>query len=294
MRKKDLLRLYEEQRAKIAQLEECVKTQDGLIDGYRAREAAVVSVLASAQETAKQRVEAAERRAGELEREAQRKAEEIERQARAESERILAGAKEDVAEYQAAIDRYNAALETAAEEAAENARRFASFARGRKLREAQIAQDAAAFPCAQPQAEAIELPDAAGDPAQLMRNIYRIENRVLPDSVVGGMQPQPDEMPEPAFRFDGAGAEPDFLREPAPADQPAAAPAPAPEPEEAAPRSLAEVHAESVVDKLMEERPVVQTVAAVLEDNTIAADEEDISLDALLEEIIRSGEQNDG
>ena len=44
----------------------------------------------------------------------------------------------------------------------------------------------------------------------------------------------------------------------------------------------------------MEERPVVQTVAAVLEDNTIAADEEDISLDALLEEIIRSGEQNDG
>lgn len=283
MRKKDLLRLYEEQRAKIAQLEECVKTQDGLIDGYRAREAAVVSVLASAQETAKQRVEAAERRAGELEREAQRKAEEIERQARAESERILAGAKEDVAEYQAAIDRYNAALETAAEEAAENARRFASFARGRKLREAQIAQDAAAFPCAQPQAEAIELPDAAGDPAQLMRNIYRIENRVLPDSVVGGMQPQPDEMPEP-----------DFLREPAPADQPEAAPAPAPEPEEAAPRSLAEVHAESVVDKLMEERPVVQTVAAVLEDNTIAADEEDISLDALLEEIIRSGEQNDG
>ena len=283
MRKKDLLRLYEEQRAKIAQLEECVKTQDGLIDGYRAREAAVVSVLASAQETAKQRVEAAERRAGELEREAQRKAEEIERQARAESERILAGAKEDVAEYQAAIDRYNAALETAAEEAAENARRFASFARGRKLSEAQIAQDAAAFPCAQPQAEAIELPDAAGDPAQLMRNIYRIENRVLPDSVVGGMQPQPDEMPEP-----------DFLREPAPADQPAAAPAPAPESEEAATRSLAEVHAESVVDKLMEERPVVQTVAAVLEDNTIAADEEDISLDALLEEIIRSGEQNDG
>ena len=283
MRKKDLLRLYEEQRAKIAQLEECVKTQDGLIDGYRAREAAVVSVLASAQETAKQRVEAAERRAGELEREAQRKAEEIERQARAESERILAGAKEDVAEYQAAIDRYNAALETAAEEAAENARRFASFARGRKLREAQIAQDAAAFPCAQPQAEAIELPDAVGDPAQLMRNIYRIENRVLPDSVVGGMQPQPDEMPEP-----------DFLREPAPADQPAAAPAPATESEEAAPRSLAEVHAESVVDKLMEERPVVQTVAAVLEDNTIAADEEDISLDALLEEIIRSGEQNDG
>ena len=283
MRKKDLLRLYEEQRAKIAQLEECVKTQDGLIDGYRAREAAVVSVLASAQETAKQRVEAAERRAGELEREAQRKAEEIERQARAESERILAGAKEDVAEYQAAIDRYNAALETAAEEAAENARRFASFARGRKLREAQIAQDAAAFPCAQPQAEAIELPDAVGDPAQLMRNIYRIENRVLPDSVVGGMQPQPDEMPEP-----------DFLREPAPADQPAAARAPAPEPEEAAPRSLAEVHAESVVDKLMVERPVVQTVAAVLEDNTIAADEEDISLDALLEEIIRSGEQNDG
>ena len=71
MRKKELLQLLEEQKARIVQLEQCVQTQDGLIEQYQKRERSIVAALENAHEAAEKRIADAERQAAEIEKRAQ-------------------------------------------------------------------------------------------------------------------------------------------------------------------------------------------------------------------------------
>ena len=268
MRKKELLREIEKLQSRISQLEECIKTQDRLLDGYQKREHAVVRAMEQVQSDADRRLAQAET-----------KAREIEQQAKQESARLLAQTEATAAEYRDAIDRYNAALEYAAAEAAANAERFARFARGRKLAEGEIVRDTerlSEIPFTEPVAD---LPDPDGDPAQLMRNIYRIQNRMLPEETEeAGTELPATEKPEPPCEAaEGETAEACTETEQAPE--------------------------ELLIDALMEETfsdedgagEPLPTVNSVLETSTKEFDStQELSLDDLLDEIIKSGEQYHG
>lgn len=266
MRKKELLREIEALNARIKHLEECIKTQDRLLEGYQKREHGVMRAMQQVQENADRRLA-----------EAEEKAKNIEHQAKQESSRLLAQTEATAAEYRDAIERYNAALEYAAAEAAANAERFAAFARGRKLAEGEIAREAEGL-SGIPYCERLnDLPDPQDDPAQLMQNIYRIQNRILPE--------------EPEEELSSAEEAPRDVAEPQPErmqiieDEVCAV-----SPEEALIESFME---EDFRED--DETAAPPTVNGVLESR--ASDFEntqELSLDDLLDEIIKSGEQYHG
>lgn len=264
MRKKELLREISELQARVKHLEECIKTQDRLLEGYQNREHAVVRAMQQVQANADKRLAQAEE-----------KARAIELQAKQESARLLSSTEATAAEYRDAIERYNAALEYAAAEAAANAERFASFVRGKKLTEGEIAREAEGLSEIPFRTPVENLPDPEGNPAQLMRNIYSIQNRVLPEE-----EEPAQESTVSASQETPVACEPEETVE-----------QPAQEPERTA--------EELLIDALMEEDAsedfALPTVNAVLEQSAAHFDNtQELSLDDLLDEIIKSGEQYHG
>lgn len=256
MRKKELMQQLAARDERIVQLEQRISTMDGLIDGYHSREQAIVSALTHAHETAAAVVADAEKRAAaiteEAEREAARRLQAADQQAEAqlekarrESAQLLSQAEATVAEYETVIAAYNAELDRAAAEASANAERFAAFSRNRRIQPSGLGAEAEGLH-ELPYAEPVDLPDAGDSPAQLMQNIYRIQNRV---------PPEPNDL-EPLFG-------PSAL-----AQKPAG--------QSAEPAAEAdEERVPTLNDLLPQERMNAQTP----------------SLDDLLEEIIRAGEQ---
>lgn len=294
MRKKELLARLAEREAHIAQLEQRVQTMDGLIDGYHSREAAIVSALTHAHETAAEVIADAETRAKRILDDAGAAAESLRataetdaarmiEEARRQSAQLLSRTEATVAEYETAIAAYNAALERAAAEAAANAERFAAFSRGHRIGPSELRDEVQGLH-EMPYAGPMELPDAAGDPAQLMRNIYRLQNRIPPE---GGYPPAPEPAAEgtpeapPAEQRDAMPASP-------PVEPPESAP-PVERPEDApaspAPPTFAEEDGEA---------EPVPTVREVLPEDGAHCAPDDATLDELLEEILKAGEQYDG
>lgn len=295
MRKKELIAQLAEREAHIARLEQRIQTMDGLIEGYHSRETAIVNALTHAHETAAEVVEEAEKRAKEILDEAEAAAAETRKraqtdadgmleQARSHSAQLLTQAEATVSEYETTIAAYNAALEQAAAEAAANAQRFAAFSRGHKIQPADLTEEVDGLH-ELPFAPRMDLPDPEGNPAQLMHNIYRIQNRVPPE---GGAPVAPPAPPE-------AGHD----APPAPPAPPRAEP---PEPER--PRAVAPVPQQAEDGQALPPKPPaplsddgaedvpVPTVDGVLPEEK--DDREDASLDELLEEIINAGEQYNG
>lgn len=294
MRKKELLARLAAQQAHIAQLEQRVQTMDGLIDGYHSREAAIVGALTHAHETAAEVIADAETRAKRILDDAGAAAESLRataetdaarmtEEARRQSAQLLSRTEATVAEYETAIAAYNAALESAAAEAAASAERFAAFSRGHRIGPSELRDEVQGLH-EMPYAGPMELPDAAGDPAQLMRNIYRLQNRIPPE---GGYPPAPEPAaggtPEapPAEQRDAMPASP-------PVEPPESAP-PVERPEDApaspAPPTFAEEDGEA---------EPVPTVREVLPEDGAHCAPDDATLDELLEEILKAGEQYDG
>lgn len=302
MRKKELIAQLAEREAQIARLEQRIQTMDGLIEGYHSRETAIVNALTHAHETAAEVVEEAEKRAKEILDEAEAAAAETRKraqtdadgmleQARSHSAQLLTQAEATVSEYETTIAAYNAALEQAAAEAAANAQRFAAFSRGHKIQPADLTEEVDGLH-ELPFAPRMDLPDPEGNPAQLMHNIYRIQNRVPPE---GGAPAEPPAPPEA-----GHDAPPAPPAPPAPAGE---EPRPGPTaPEEMRTAAPAPQQAEDgqalppkppapLPDDGAEDVPV-PTVDGVLPKGK--DDREDASLDELLEEIINAGEQYNG
>ena len=217
MKRRDMKLLLEERFERIALLETRIDTMDQLVEGYRAREQAIFETLNTAKENAAKileqanaqgaqlRVEAeatlmeAERvrdraraeaealladaihTANTLKTEAERKGVELSASVKADSERMLRDAEIIKREYEEMVDSFNAMLEQNASELEITAARFAEFVKNRKIDRTETRLDGNAFYKSVGELSDADLPDASGDPSLLMQNIYRIQNRPLPE-----------------------------------------------------------------------------------------------------------------
>ncbi|HRX59326.1 MAG TPA: hypothetical protein P5075_11185 [Eubacteriales bacterium] len=189
MKRQEMQQLLEERIQRITLLETRIDTMEQLIDGYRRREQAIIDTLRSSQESAEKTKADALRRAEEAVSQAEQRAEQALASAEAEAaairaaaqekaDALLTAAKEESARLQAeaavamraheeALASYNALLQRSAGQAQESAAQFAAFMAGQRI---------------EPPAAMQDLPDPEGDPAQLMRNIYRLQNRPIPEA----------------------------------------------------------------------------------------------------------------
>lgn len=204
MKRREMKQLLEERFERIALLETRIDTMEQLVDGYHAREQSLIDTLHTAQNTAKKIVERAHaeadaareqaRRDGEAlrseaRREAQATVEHAQQQAqeflvsaKSESDRVLRDAAIIKSEYEELIASFNAMLEQNASELHETAARFAEFVRGRKIESPEVRLDGEAFYKSVGAMKDAQLPDPDGDPATLMKNIYLLQKRPIPDA----------------------------------------------------------------------------------------------------------------
>ncbi len=169
---------------------------------YQRRESEIVEVLTEAQATAKRilteaeakrdgMITEAEERVAEHERsmktkqlEAQKQADGIVDDAKQEAKRLLAQADASLAEYKSSADKLKAEMAEAALQAQKQAERFKDFLGGVQL----VSTDGAEYKNEYTGiADAVEankagLPESYDDPSQLMRSIYAIQGRELPDA----------------------------------------------------------------------------------------------------------------
>ena len=238
MKRREMKLLLEERFERIALLETRIDTMDQLVEGYRAREQSVLDALQAAKLTAGKALEQAQGEgaqviaeahktlaeaeqtrinaraeaeallsdaitaANTLKAEAERRAIEVTATVKADSERMLRDAEIIKREYEEMVDSFNAMLEQNASELEITAARFAEFVKNRKIDRAEARLDGNAFYKSVGELSDAALPDASGDPALLMQNIYRIQNRPLPEDrldVTGAQDEQPQAKVEPVY-----------------------------------------------------------------------------------------------
>ena len=278
MKRREMKLLLEERFERIALLETRIDTMDQLVEGYRAREQAILDTLQSAKErTAKMLTDAgaeaeqtrakAKAEAEELVRLVKEEAERTLRTARAEAQQELAAAREEAErmrasakaesdalltdasavsgslradaekrtaelvaiakadsdrmlrdveiikrEYEEMVETFNAMLAQNATELEVTAARFAEFVKDRKIDPPEIRMDGDAFYKSVGVLNDAALPDASENPAMLMQNIYRIQNRPLPEDFLeeraasrdeGEEKTAPESAPEPQTNEQG-------------------------------------------------------------------------------------------
>ncbi|MDO4572660.1 MAG: hypothetical protein Q4C13_04760, partial [Clostridia bacterium] len=210
MRRKEMKQLLEERMERIGLLEQRLETLERLLDGYRAREQAIVEALSNANETARQRVGAAEaeaqrlkaeaeERAGKLVAEAETRAAAVRDAAEQESAALLEKTQRSVRAYEDALAAYNANLERSAAEVQASAARYAAFIQERKLDAGELFNEVGGGALTANAAVADELPDPDGDPKTLMQNIYKLQNRDIPAEAIQPAQQAADAPPDGLF-----------------------------------------------------------------------------------------------
>ncbi len=204
MKRNEMKLLLEERFERIALLETRIDTLEQLIEGYREREQAVLDTLQAAKENAAKMAQQAEQDAAEMREEARRSAEELQKEtamtaealkseaeslvremlsnAKAESERMLRDAEIIKREYEEMSDAFNGMLEQNASELQSTTARFAEFLKNRKIEPPETNEDGNAFYKSVGALNDAPLPDPGDDPSRLMQNIYRIQNRPLPEN----------------------------------------------------------------------------------------------------------------
>ena len=216
MKRREMKQLLEERMERITLLEGRIDTMEQLIEGYRTREQSIIDTLRTAQETAARVAAKAQESANGVLDEANQQAKQIAEEAarvageqlsaaKAESERLLREADMIKREHEELLASFNAMLEQNASELQQTAARFASFVRGHRV---EIPEGEMFYKNVVALAGE-ELPDPSGDPSRLMQNIYRIQNRPLPQKGEGAEEaerqaealhlapPEPQEAPEP-------------------------------------------------------------------------------------------------
>ena len=191
MRKKELIHLLEERQQRVDYLMKRVETMEDLINGYREREQSVVDAMAGAHRAADDYMAEAVRRAESIllsardEAEstlsaAKSTAETLKKDAETRSTELLKRTEATVAEYESTVKAYNRAIDESAAETLRNANKYIEILKGRKLSLSDLSEEVAGI-SAIPTREDVALPDAEGDPAKLMHNIYQLQNREIPD-----------------------------------------------------------------------------------------------------------------
>jgi len=242
MKRRDMKLLLEERFERIALLETRIDTMDQLVEGYRAREQAIFDTLQTAKESAAKLLEQAQadgaqvraeaeavladaqsvranaraeaeallsdaiNTANQLKTEAERRGNEVSASIKADSERMLRDAEIIKREYEEMVESFNAMLEQNASELEVTAARFAEFVKNRKIDHNEVRLDGNAFYKSVGEMNDANLPDASDDPSRLMQNIYRIQNRPLPEdrteAAVHEAAAQTDNAAEPKAQTD--------------------------------------------------------------------------------------------
>lgn len=276
MNKKQMQQIIEERVERIGLLEQRLETLSQLLDGYKAREQAIVDSLSQASETAALRLAQADASAKQIVADAQAQADALLGAAREESTRILTKTEIAVRHYEERLTGYHADLERSAAELQATAARYAAFVK-------EKTRDGEPRPQVDPvfeSAPAIDLPDPQDDPQLVMQNIYKLQNRDIP------APPEPDEPDLFEEIVADLGPRPAPMDEPAPAPRPVPKPEAAPEPPPApAPEWQPEPEREWVPEEDLQGAP---SVSALMPD--APPEEEEISLDSLLDEIIAAGD----
>lgn len=155
-------------------VEEAKKKAEDLLAEAQAK---AETMLAEAKEKADAAVREAGEKAEEIRLNARVDAENTERESREKSEKLVRSARLEAARYEETVEAYNRLVEESVAQAIRSSERYAELIRAHKLNSERVELQAGAPDEAQP------LPDADGDPAQLMRNIYRLQNRDIPETV---------------------------------------------------------------------------------------------------------------
>lgn len=326
LRKKVLLQMISDREARIALLEKRLDSMEQIVDGYRVREQSIIEAIAQAQETVNRRIaeteeeisarkkiaeetaasvtREAEQEANSLYAEAETAAKELLKNAETESERRLRQTEATVAEFDAMLESYNAELERAAREAEDYAARYASYIKTRRVERSETLQSEAQGLHTLPTQPEIPLPDPSDDPAQLMQNIYKIQNRSIPEDALEAHAAQAEEQKQAA-----EAPEPEFEPEPQPEAEPQPELEPGPEPEDGETVEPEEEPGEEPgeepwepgmhpmrenAEAAQEEEAAVITVEALLSgdgsEGNETSDRGAYDFDALLDEIIRAGD----
>ena len=281
-KKKQMVHLLDERAERITQLEQRVDMLEQLVDGYKNRELSAIEALKHANEAAKTRMIRADAEANQIVTEARMQANQHLATARDEGSRIVDQAKKEAKAYENMLDDYNDKIESNAAILEAYAKNYAAFIKEHKIRFNEVPGD-------RTQEESVqkipieELEEPQDDPKALIHNIYKLQNRSIPtqedeqvsaaalteilDDMIADLGPHPVPIEE--------------LPDPEPAPTPVAAPDPFEEPEQ---EKVAEPEREWVRSDESEKVPYVSEVIPDI------ATQEDISLDALLDEIIAAGD----
>ena len=178
---KELEEQLAQSEQEVAILAKKVETLSAALEEFKAKESAISGALTNAQRAADKVVADAEKERGFI----LDDAEEERRTAKKEAEEIIADANREadaiMTEYRANAARLNESLQAAATAAAVQAEQFRSFASGTRLQgESELAGEYADVSALLEEKE-LNLPDDYETPSTLMKSIYAIENRELPE-----------------------------------------------------------------------------------------------------------------
>ena len=216
-------RIIEEQTRTIAELNEKLQAQQLQLDGvnaqleaYKQREYAISRAITDAAETASRIVTDAQKESDDIHDSAQKEyldsqkkgeavvqnayenARDIIKKAETTSEEKIRETDAAVSAYVQLLNQFNESMKEQARQAEENVRKLSDYYARLNSALPELFAEVPQLNANLEKQEEAPLPDPEGDPAQLMRNIYTIQNRYLPREDMPDRTSVPEEDAEPA------------------------------------------------------------------------------------------------
>ena len=215
-------RIIEEQTRTIAELNEKFQAQQLQLDGvnaqleaYKQREYAISRAITDAAETASRIVTDAQKESDDIHDSAQKEyldsqkkgeavvqnayenARDIIKKAETTSEEKIRETDAAVSAYVQLLNQFNESMKEQARQAEENVRKLSDYYARLNSALPELFAEVPQLNANLEKQEEAPLPDPEGDPAQLMRNIYTIQNRYLPREDMPDRTSVPEEDAEP-------------------------------------------------------------------------------------------------
>ncbi len=215
-------RIIEEQTRTIAELNEKLQAQQLQLDGvnaqleaYKQREHAISRAITDAAETASRIVTDAQKESDDIHDSAQKEyldsqkkgeavvqnayenARDIIKKAETTSEEKIRETDAAVSAYVQLLNQFNESMKEQARQAEENVRKLSDYYARLNSALPELFAEVPQLNANLEKQEEAPLPDPEGDPAQLMRNIYTIQNRYLPREDMPDRTSVPEEDAEP-------------------------------------------------------------------------------------------------
>lgn len=215
-------RIIEEQTRTIAELNEKLQAQQLQLDGvnaqleaYKQREYAISRAITDAAETASRIVTDAQKESDDIHDSAQKEyldsqkkgeavvqnayenARDIIKKAETTSEEKIRETDAAVSAYVQLLNQFNESMKEQARQAEENVRKLSDYYARLNSALPELFAEVPQLNANLEKQEEAPLPDPEGDPAQLMRNIYTIQNRYLPREDMPDRTSVPEEDAEP-------------------------------------------------------------------------------------------------